>query len=490
MRKHVVTFFAAGITTLLSLTSLQAQDIASYIVNSGEEDIFAREVMAALSISPMSETLPGLGCTVEYIRRLEGKDIVYRRGPIDMHVGASSVQELEELRSGTRPASPFDDAREVLHGGLLVDLPRPGESSKLNTVLPEGYRYMLRVALIPQSYNDKTLKATVFLERAVVHESGEELDVYRSEVFSRPIELVGNLPLKFDLPGWDSSLPDGGQAVPASLHEGVLITLETPHQYSLPGSSPHPFKNRALLTYAVPRSSEVRLSIRIGGEERILAEGMRNAGTYSVLWNAKDLPDKEYTAVLTARDSEGNTMYSAERTLRKLEAAEDFNPGRLVTFRGSYPRFVIGVESGAAYQLPRDRAKSLRNMFTHVVLRLGYRISEAWEAGIMAGQDAFHEYPGSDVDINAIGNYGGVVGYTYGYIGPYLRWNPGASRLRPFVQASAGWSETAILTELSAGLAADVLRNIEVYAAPAFVLHWKTARSTKIGVHYGARVRF
>ena len=47
-----------------------------------------------------------------------------------------------------------------------------------------------------------------------------------------------------------------------------------------------------------------------------------------------------------------------------------------------------------------------------------------------------------------------------------------------------------MLSEFSAGLAADILRNIEVYAAPALVLHWKNERSTKIGVHYGARVRF
>ncbi len=490
MRKHVFTSLAAGIVLLLSLTGLQAQDIAAYAVNTGEEDIFAREVMAALGTSTMSEALPGLGCTVEYIRRLEGEDIVYRRGPIDMHIASRSEEDISQRHSGTRPASPFDAAGEVLHGGLLVDLPRPGESSDLNTILPEGYRYMLRVALIPQSYDNQILKATVFLERAVVSESGDELDVYRSEVFSRPIELVGNLPLKFDLPGWDSSLPDGGQAVPPSLHEGVLITLETPHQYSLPGSSPHPFKNKALLTYAVPRSSEVRLSIRIGSEERILAEGMRNAGTYSVVWDAEDLPDEEYTAVLTARDSDGNTMFSTERTVIKQATAEDFDPGRLTTYRGSYPRFVISVESGAAYQLPRDNVKSLRNMFTHVVLRLGYRFSDAWEAGVMAGQDAFHEYPGSNVDIAKIGNYGGVVGYTYGYVGPYLRWTPAIGQLRPFLQASAGWSDTAMLTEFSAGLAANIMRNIEVFAAPALVLHWKTERSTKIGVHYGARVRF
>ncbi|MDT8324904.1 MAG: hypothetical protein RRA94_12390, partial [Bacteroidota bacterium] len=213
---------------------MQAQDVTPYTLRSGEEDIFQREVNAALARAPMDERLPQLSCTVEYLRRLDGDEIVYRRGPIDMHqhggMGniAATSSAVTSSAVGTRPISPDDASSSFFTGGILVDLPRAGESGEPQILLPAQYRYMLRVALIPQRYVDGTLTAVVYLERAVVREDGEELELFRSEVFSRTVELDGNLPLKFDLPSWDSSLPGGGEAVPERLREGVLLTLETP----------------------------------------------------------------------------------------------------------------------------------------------------------------------------------------------------------------------------------------------------------------------
>ncbi len=479
--------FAGGVT-------LPAQDITPYTLRSGQEDIFQREVDAALARAPMDERLPRLGCTVEYLRRLEGDEIVYRRGPIDMHqhglLPAANVA-ARSAGTGTRPISPDDAASSHFTGGILVDLPRPGESGDAQALLPALYRYMLRVALIPQAYEDGTLIAVVFLERAVVRENGADLELYRSEVFSRTVELNGNLPLKFDLPAWDSSLPDGGTAVPASLREGVLLTLETPHQFSMPGSYPQPFRERARLTYAVPQTSQVRLTIEVLGEERVLDEGLRKPGTYDVVWNADELPDDSYTASITARDLEGETLFTNRHTLVKQRDAESWQPESVTMLRRSGTRrFVVSTESGVAYQLPGDNARTMRNMFTHVVLRLGYRVSRSVEIGVVVGQDAFHETPGPDVDVDRIADYGGVVGYTYGYAGPYLRWRMGDSMLQPFLQVSAAFSDTAPLAEAAFGLQVQVFRQVDLYLAPAALLHLRDETSTKLGIHYGIQVQF
>jgi hypothetical protein len=473
---------------------LRAQDITPYTLRSGEEDIFQREVDAALALTPMAERLPRLGCTVEYLRRLDGDEIVYRRGPIDMHqhgqLGAVTAAGTSS-GTGTRPISPDDAASSHFTGGILVDLPRPGESGKAQALLPEPYRYMLRVALIPQSYDDGTLTAVVFLERAVVRKNGTDLELYRSEVFSRTVELNGNLPLKFDLPEWDSSLPGGGEAVPASLREGVLLTLETPHQFSMPGSYPQPFRERTRLTYAVPQTSLVRLTIAVRGEERVLDEGLRKPGTYDVVWSADELPDDSYTASFTAKDAEGQTLFSERHTLVKQQNAESWQPEAVTTLhRSGTRRFVISTESGVAYQLPGDNARALRNMFTHVVLRLGYRVSRSFEVGLVVGQDAFHETPGPEVDVDRIADYGGVVGYTYGYAGPYLRWRPGGGSLQPFLQLSAAFSDSAPLAEAAFGLQVQVFRQVDLYVAPAALVHLRKESSTKLGVHYGMQVQF
>ncbi|MBN1449044.1 MAG: hypothetical protein JXA28_14025 [Bacteroidetes bacterium] len=483
--------FTAALLFLLAGISLQAQDITSYTLRTEGEDIFQREVAAALATSPMAGSLPGLGCTVEYIRLLEGEDIVYRRGPIDMHLSRSADILESPVSRGKRPASEDDLRGSRFYGGLLVDLPRPGETTAELPLLPERYRYMLRVALIPLRYEDATLTATILLERAVVEEREDELLRFNSEIFSRTVELVGNLPLKFDLPEWDSRLPNGSSAVHATLREGVLVTLETPHAFNLPGSYPDPFRNSTLLTYTVPRRSTIRLNITVEGKERVLDEGVRQAGTYQVVWNAEDLPDDHYTAVFTAMDSDGTPLYRAERTLIKNRTAEPFTPEQFTMLRrDERDRIVLGLESGIGYQLPVDEAKSLRNLFTHLVLRIGYRLSSSWEIGVLAGQDAFHEKPGIDVDIDRITDYGGVIASTYGYFGPYLRWTTGHGILQPFFQVSAAWSDAAMLGETAFGLRTDIMRDVEIYLAPAAMFHLKSTPSTKLGIHYGTTVRF
>ncbi len=464
------------------------QDISSYELVTGE-DVFQRELAAAVARTSFPGTLPLLDCAVEYIRRWNGEDVVYRRGPVDLRQETASPADTRSARLGTQPASSESNDR-VFSGGLLVDIPRAGETDQELALAPRGYRYLLRTALVPLRYEDATLTAQVLLERAVVREEEGKLILYGSEVFSRSVELQGNLPLKFDLPEWDASLPDGGRAVPSSLQEAVLITLEIPRHYGLPENLPEPFAERTLLTYAVPQTSIIRLSIEARGVEQVLEEGKRQAGTYEVVWNAAELPDDDYTAVFTASDEQGKVIYHDERTLSKSREAADWTGRSGTRIRGEDAAFVAGIESGVAYQLPSDDARALRNMFTHVVFRIGYRFSTRWEAGIIVGQEAFHETPGPDVDTERIADYGGVVGYTYGYAGPYLRWTLGSAFLQPYVELGAGLSGSAALAQVAAGMKASVIRNVEVYVSPAVLLHLKSAVSTKIGLHYGMSIRF
>ena len=492
--RQLISFIPLLLVLLLAAPAAHAQDVSAYTLHSGEEDVFQREVDAALALSPLAERLPRLGCTVEYIRRLDGEDIVYRRGPIDMHLhGAlpAATYPVVERDRGTRPISPDDAAQSHFTGGILVDLPRPGESSEEQAVLPSGYRYMLRVALVPQSYENTTLTARIFLERAVVHEEGDELTVYRSEVFSRVVELDGNLPLKFDLPVWDSALPGGEPAVPARLREGVLVTLETPHQFGLPGSYPQPFRERTRISYAVPTTSQIRLTIRVEDEEYVLDEGLKKPGTYDIVWDAEDLPDNSYIASMIATDADGATMFEDEHTLTKQHDATSWQPAAVAVMHTDAPgRFVLSTESGIGFQFPKDNARSMRNMFTHVVLRLGYRVSSSMELGLLVGQEAFHETPAENIDVDRISDYGGVVGMTYGFAGAYARWNGTAGAFQPFVQASAALSDSAPLLEAAAGVRTTLLRHIDVYVAPAAVMHLRTETSYKLGIHYGLQVRF
>ncbi len=494
LRSLFLTFLLLGSVSAI----VSAQDISRYSVTDGGE-LFRREVDAALLKVPKeSASLPRLDCAVEYLRRDSGDEIVYRRGPIDLHMALPLIKEVGALPEGSYPAAA-EGVPSNFQGGLLLDLPRAGETLDQLSINPDGQRYMLRVAVIPEQYSGSILRARVILERAIVSERGEKLKVLSSEVFSRPVELEGNLPLKFDLPAWEVFAADGKPLLPASLQEAVLLTLETPRHFSLPPSLPEPFNGRTQISYAVPTTSQVKLSIRIQGEEKVLDEGKREAGTYDVAWNSGNLPDGEYKATLEAKNESGDVLFRDERSLTKSITAENASvsrpeaiaaPQAVATMPSGFRLFSAGIESGISYQFPADAAKGLRNMFTHVAFRAGVRIVSWLEIGIVAGQDAFHEYPGANVDIDQIANYGGVVAWTYGYAGPYVRLIPGSRTLAPFVQFSTVWSDAATAAELAGGLRIAIWPQVEAYFGPAVLAHLRDDISTKIGIHYGMSVRF
>jgi hypothetical protein len=481
----------------MGLQTLIAQDISRYSVSDGGE-LFRREVNQALRAVTGRMELPRLDCAVEYLRRDSADAIVYRRGPIELHLSNVQVKERGALPQGGAPASAEQSPPNFL-GGMLLDLPRAGETSEALALNPEGHRYMLRVAIIPEGYSSSVLRARVILERAVVTEEGDSVRVINSEVFSRPVELEGNLPLKFDLPPWDVLASDGQPLLPEALREAVLLTLETPRHFALAPNFPEPFNGRTRISYAVPTQSYVKLAIRLQGEEQILDEGRREAGIYDISWNSGSIPDGSYTAVLEARNENGAALYRDELPMTKSASAADIvqrpvtthaSPALPAMLQQEYQLFSAGIESGLSYQFPSDAAKGFRNMFTHMAFRAGIRVTRWMELGIVAGQDAFHEYPSDNVDVEKISDFGGVVAWTYGYAGPYVRLLASSRHVMPFLQLSAVWSDAATGAELTAGIRAALLPQIEAYIGPTVFSHFRNDVSTKIGLHYGMTVRF
>ncbi len=490
------------LVTLIGVTvSAFAQDISGYAISS-KNHILTRELRLAFGEAANTEALPQLDCSVEYIRRLNGKDVVYRRGPIDL-TQHGSIAGYKSAPSGSRPTSGIPDTPPYFGGGILVDLPRLGEAAGTPDVRGDEYRYLLRIALIPISYDDQILKVNILLERGIVLSSGRQIQILQSEVFSREVELEGNIPLKFDLPRWDPTI-DFGAVVPESLEEGILITLETPRHFALSDNVPDPFSNTTKFTYAVPKKSEVALVIRIQDEEIVLDEGIRQAGRYDVHWTPADVPDDSYSAGLTARDEQGEVLFSGEVTLTKDSDAPPYaaphvteitphrpsGTSRTGEIRQATGVFSVSLEGGMAFQLPADEVKPLSYMFTHVMLRLGYHFAGNFEAGLLIGQDAFNEYPGPEIDTEQIADYGGVVAYTYGYAGAYLRWTVSPASVAPYVEILGAYSGSAMLGGVAFGVKTLILSQIEVYLAPALLAHFKSDISLKLGLNYGVSVRF
>ncbi len=478
--------FVTGVFFVLPLWVGLPQSITQYDIHA-QNDLFSREVQRTITAGASLESLPILDCSVEYIRRLEGKEIVYRRGPISME--QLGMKGTPDRSSGARPVSAAEITnRSTFAGGLLVDLPRAGESSDFIPPSDKRYRYMIRAAVIPTSLEGKKLTARIVIERASVIEYERMIDVLQSEVFAREITLIGNEPLYFKLPAWEGT--HSSTVVPTSLEEALLITLESPRTFSFARNVPEPFSTTTQLYYAVPDRSTIRLTILVNETEHVLDEGERDAGIYAVTWDAALLRDGPFLATLHATDGRGKGLYTGDLELTKDRNARAFEPSRRTTTRFLTERYLITTESGFAVQFPKDVKRPLRHMFTHVAVRLGYTFSEYIEAGFLAGQDAFHEEPAENVDIDRIADYGGVVPYTYGYIGAYLRWTVSTTTVRPLLQTSLAFSDAATLAEIGVGARATVFSHFDFILLPHVTMHFTDKTSTKVGLNYSIAVRF
>lgn len=86
---------------------------------------------------------------------------------------------------------------------------------------------------------------------------------------------------------------------------GVRDLFEKPESFRLAQSYPNPFNATTTLDYSLPESAEVILSIYdiLGRRVDTLFEGKRDAGKYTVTWDASEFPSGVYFARLEAGES-------------------------------------------------------------------------------------------------------------------------------------------------------------------------------------------
>ena len=85
---------------------------------------------------------------------------------------------------------------------------------------------------------------------------------------------------------------------------GDRSTSANPFTYSMSQNFPNPFNPTTMIQYNVPERSVVRLVVYnvIGQEVRVLVEGEKEAGFYTVNFKADDLPSGVYIYRLQAGD--------------------------------------------------------------------------------------------------------------------------------------------------------------------------------------------
>jgi len=76
----------------------------------------------------------------------------------------------------------------------------------------------------------------------------------------------------------------------------VEVEVAVPKNYELNQNFPNPFNPNTVISYSLPLASNVRLIVynSLGQAVKVLENGFKNAGTYSVNFNATELPSGTY----------------------------------------------------------------------------------------------------------------------------------------------------------------------------------------------------
>jgi len=104
--------------------------------------------------------------------------------------------------------------------------------------------------------------------------------------------------VRFNRSEWENATAfiDAGVNVSSVSTGATALTGEAPSNYVLEGSYPNPFNPSTTIGFSLPESAQVRLVVYdvLGRQVRVLLDGIREAGTHEVVFDASDLPSGTY----------------------------------------------------------------------------------------------------------------------------------------------------------------------------------------------------
>ena len=84
----------------------------------------------------------------------------------------------------------------------------------------------------------------------------------------------------------------------------TLNAVVVPNTYAISQNYPNPFNPATTIEYILPQQSHVKMAVYdiMGREIAILVDGLKNAGRYSVVWNATRFASGVYFCKITMGD--------------------------------------------------------------------------------------------------------------------------------------------------------------------------------------------
>ncbi|MBN2571827.1 MAG: DUF4623 domain-containing protein [Ignavibacteriales bacterium] len=95
----------------------------------------------------------------------------------------------------------------------------------------------------------------------------------------------------------------------------LSVNIEVPKEYALNQNYPNPFNPSTTIQFALPTSANVKLSVYdiLGKEVAVVEQGQKEAGIYSVNFNASNLASGIYVYKLTANGTDGSKFTQTKK---------------------------------------------------------------------------------------------------------------------------------------------------------------------------------
>ncbi len=129
--------------------------------------------------------------------------------------------------------------------------------------------------------------------------SGPGAKMYTQSTLDTVYSLISGNFIEHGTYFWWVEVSDQTDSSAKSLNEGIVIvdqsaieeeTAKLPRKFQLLQNYPNPFNAQTVITYHLPKAAHVRLRIYnpLGQIVRVLENGMKEGGIYSVTWNGRD----------------------------------------------------------------------------------------------------------------------------------------------------------------------------------------------------------
>jgi hypothetical protein len=235
-----------------------------------------------------------------------------------------------------------------------------------------------------------------------------------------------------------------------------------------------------------------------------VAHGIEEAGVHRVAWDGTGRPDGHYSVsfeaapVATGVPFVKQSGFSKQRmpTSSPVPIASDslaeLFPITTVPLelQRSDRVFRLSVEGGAAYLAPQKESTPFDNLFSHVALAIGMALTNHVEAGIIFGQDGFHQVRAAVGPIVVPGTGESVETRIVTWVGGYGRYAFALGGTRTFVHASVASGSGGAVSTLGIGMSVLFSSGISLFLMPHVTNQWDVHPSTKWGLNYGLAFQF